>query len=331
MSSLPCLKIFLPRAVFAATLLTLMALPWSVQAEGVEATPGGLSNLRRLTTDQHSIAPVFSPTDANLIAFTKDKYQGIYLLHMRRSLSAEGAESVSVAAESEITPAQSLSGFGFSWTGTGEHIVFRNSEEDGAQAALVNVRTKETTLLSDKSAQVSVPTAHKQGIFFSRNAQGARLPLPGMRQSAANATPPIVEADGEIRVDGKSINPPGDICWLPRLSPDGLKLVMECWGGLYSYELKSAKLHFLDHGSSANWAVDSQRLAYEQTQDDGHRVTASEIFLINYNGSDKVLLSGDLDEIVRRPSLSPDNRQIAVDIGGDIYLADIVLSPAESP
>jgi hypothetical protein len=306
-------------------LLSLAVVLAPLQGQSETVAQGMLTDLRRLTDDQHSIAPMFSPTDANLIAFTRDKYQGIYVLHMRRSLAAEGAENVTVAAASEIMPDNSRSGFGFSWTGTGEHIVFRTTEEEGAQAGLVNVRTKETTLLLDKAAQVSVPTAHKQGIFFSHNAQATRLPLPGMRQSAANATPPIVENEGQIRVADKIINPTDEVCWLPRFSPDGLKLVLECWQGLYVYELQTQQLYFLGAGTSANWASDSLRLVYEQTRDDGHRVIAAEIYLVHYDGTQKVLLSGGLDDIIRRPSLSPDNRQIAVDIEGDIYLADIIL------
>ncbi len=289
-----------------------------------EDNSGTLLNLQRLTYDRDSIAPAFSPQDGTMLAFTKQKYQGLYLLQMKRTLAA-GEHPVAVE---KTLRSGNKTGFGFSWAGNGKHIVFREDQEAGAQAGMVDVRTNEFTPLSEVSEEVSTPTANQQGIFFSQSNQAKRLPLPGMRQSAANLTPPIVEDGGHITVNGKLAHPETEQCWLPQLSPDGSKLSMECWGGLFVYVLKTQQRHFLDAGTSASWAADSTHLVYEQTQDDGHSVTASDVFYINYDGSNKILLSGDLKDIVRRPSLSPDQRKLAIDINDDIYLADIQLSGA---
>lgn len=278
-----------------------------------------LDNFRQLTADSQSIAPVFSPVDGNLIAFSKDKYQGIYLLHMARSRGADGSESVAVAAVSPLNES-GQSGFGFSWTGSGEHIVFR-AGEDTRQAGMVNVRTKESVQLSEPGAEVSVPTAHDRGIFFTKAGQGSRVPLPGMRLSAATG-PVIEESNGAIHVAGEKVNP--GTCWLPRLSPDGEKLCFECWEGLYVYHLATRQRYFLGRGTSPVWSADSARLVYEQTRDDGHRVTAADIYMTDYEGKHKQLLTGADARIVRRPSLSPDGKQMAVDIDGNIYLADVV-------
>ena len=293
-------------------------------AEEAPVAQGALGDLQRLTLDRNSIAPVFSPNDGNLIAFSRDKYAGVYLMHMRRSLDASGRETLSVAATDTLDES-TQSGFGFSWAGGGEHIVFRGEGDDGEQAKVFNVRTKEVTPLSEPAEEVSVPTAHSYGVFFTRGAQSTRLPLPGMRQSMADA-PLIEDHDSRIGVDGETVNPSAEEpCWLPRLSPDGEKLSLECWSGLYVYVLKTKQRHAIGPGTNARWSADSGKLAYERTQDDGHMITASDIYLVNYDGSGKVLLTAEQAEIVRRPSLSPDGTRLAIDIDGDIYLADVVL------
>jgi Tol biopolymer transport system component len=124
-------------------------------------------------------------------------------------------------------------------------------------------------------------------------------------------------------VGDEAVSPATAECWLPVISPDGDKVVFECWEGLYVYRLSNQVLFFLDAGSSPRWGQESIYLVYEQTEDDGHVITRADALRIRYDGSEKQNLTANINALVRRPSLSHDGQHLAFDIQGNIFIADI--------
>lgn len=67
----------------------------------------------------------------------------------------------------------------------------------------------------------------------------------------------------------------------------------------------------LSEGRTGNWSPDSKKIAYFDTEEDGHYVLASEIYLINVDGSGKIQLTDTPDELEHDPVWSPDGTKIA--------------------
>ncbi len=67
----------------------------------------------------------------------------------------------------------------------------------------------------------------------------------------------------------------------------------------------------LSEGRTGNWSPDSKKIVYFDTEEDGHYVLASEIYLINVDGSGKIQITDTPDELEHDPVWSPDGTKIA--------------------
>ena len=305
-------------------LLMTIWLATTAHAEPI-TTALTLTNIQQITDDGRSIAPRFSPTDNNLIAYTQPKYRGIYL---KQPFAKDGLRALSTQPPAELSDDAHV-GFQFSWSGDGQTIVGRFSE-DGVQqqAGKIDVKTGEYAALSDSAMHVSVPVVSGDTVGFMENDTGKQVvlpPPPGTLRFFSRTTPApsIQEKDGQIRVNTQLVNPESTQCWLPIISPDEQKVVFECWEGMFVYHIPQQTRYPLGKGSSPSWASDSERLVYEVTLDEGHIVIQSDIYLIRYDGTHKQNLTADSYLIARRPSLSADGKQMAFDSYGDIYIADV--------
>lgn len=98
------------------------------------------------------------------------------------------------------------------------------------------------------------------------------------------------------------------------LSPDGSKIAFKIVGGnLQVYELNNFQLHDLGKGNSPIWSPNGKKIVYQITLDDGHRVISSDLFLINFDGTDKLQLTKTQDVHEMRPSFYPKGNRIIYD------------------
>lgn len=276
-----------------------------------------LANFQQMTQNGNSIAPVFSPTDNNVIAFTQPKFQGIYLLHRNSTLRTTSRIDT-------LTEAQA--GFGFSWAGDGKNIIARITQHGQKQVGTLDILTKHYTDFSGYSGKISLPTVRQSTAFFVNGTSPVAIDMSKKRSldiKTLNFT--VFEHNAHITINGKPIHSEDMQCWLPKISPDGEKLCFECWDGLHIYDIAKENSLSLGKGTNAQWSQDSRYVIYEKTSDDGHEITSSDIFIANSDGTNVRNLTENTDEIVRRPSFSPDGKQVAVDINDNIFIADLIL------
>jgi hypothetical protein len=98
------------------------------------------------------------------------------------------------------------------------------------------------------------------------------------------------------------------------VSPDGDKVVFQgLVTGLHLYSRATGKVVSVGPGTAPTWSPDSKRLVFEVTEDDGHDLLASDLYLYDL-AADRVTPLTRSDRVIeRRPSFSPDGGQIAFD------------------
>jgi len=100
----------------------------------------------------------------------------------------------------------------------------------------------------------------------------------------------------------------------PVLSSDGSKIAFQIEGGnLQVYELHNFQLHDLGMGSSPRWSPNGEDIVYQLTIEDGQRLISSEIYLIKFDGTDKLQLTDTRYVHEMRPSFYPKGNRIIYD------------------
>ena len=100
----------------------------------------------------------------------------------------------------------------------------------------------------------------------------------------------------------------------PVLSPDGRMLAFEILGGnLQVYELNNFQLHDLGKGNNPRWSPNGEKILYQITMDDGHSVISSDLYLTNFDGTEKLQLTKTQYVHEMRPSFYPKGNRIIYD------------------
>ena len=148
-----------------------------------------------------------------------------------------------------------------------------------------------------------------------------------VRAAATTSAPIAVAQDDRIYVRSRSGElaqvGAGDAFFSPLVSPDGDKVAFQGLAtGLYIYTRSTARLTHVGAGTAPAWSPDGSRLLYELTEDDGHEILASDIYLYDVATARQHRLTATDRAIERRPHFSPDGRQVAFDDdNGGIWLA----------
>ncbi|HET6611255.1 MAG TPA: hypothetical protein VFG83_04670, partial [Kofleriaceae bacterium] len=153
----------------------------------------------------------------------------------------------------------------------------------------------------------------------------------GAVRAAAQARLPAFEQNDRIYVrtaNGIVSAASGDRFFAPVISPDGNRVAFEgLTTGIYVYDIAAASLTYVGIGTAPSWGADSKTLVYERTEDDGHFVVASDLWMWQAGGETRALTTTDA-RIERRPALSPDGKKVAFDDDrGTVFVAPLEVTP----
>jgi hypothetical protein len=184
--------------------------------------------------------------------------------------------------------------------------------------------TTETASKVERS--LSVPVWQGTSLTFARfDGETPVLLRVGPDEAPARPGPPVASPDGrlwlaESRGEGfRAADTPDKVFFLPISSPDGKRIVVECLDGhLYLGAMEGGALEDLGPGSYPSFVRNGSALLFERTVDDGHRITASDLFLMEMKTREVVAVTETLDRSERRPRMAGDGHVLFFEEDGRI-------------
>ncbi len=314
-------------AIMAVLLLAIPAL--AEQAVKLEA----IQQIK--TTDLDILTAVWSP-DGSVLALTEAKHAGIYLMD---------------PATGQITTVtdEAQAGYRFAWSPDGRQIAYKalvDAEIMTKTVKLADLESGRTRQISAVSNDVGVPAWFPdgrlgytyEGRFLIVDRSGTILET--IADIGSNVT--AVSSDGHWLlyndrddrlwachlIDGERFQatPDGGRFFNPVWSPtEPVAVVNELGGPFYLLDFVAGSLTPLDDGNHYAWSPDGQRIIYDITEDDGHTITAADIYTIQRNGTGRTALTATGEALEMYPSWSATDRIAFSQPDGETFTARLAI------
>ena len=269
-----------------------------------------------LNIDQNLINPTFSP-DGNYIALTDKQYSGIFVYDQKK-------EKIT-----DVTN-RSAAGFGMSWSADGEWILAKpatfKQRRRFNDITAYHYHSSDTIVFTENETYLpGNPNWGEDSRFVYMNG-GKGLNIynqPGLNKGniqsgfiVYSSNNSIFKYNFQTGNNNTLYEGQGSILDLQQ-SPDGRKVVFEVVGGeLMVLDIESLEKIQLGVGHEPDWNPESNKIAYMITEDDGHVITASDIYIINADGSEKMNLTLTSDQLEMRPDWHTGGQWIIFDLDG---------------
>ena len=281
-----------------------------VEAEPLRpAAEWRLEKAEALTISNGFAAPAWSP-DGGALAF----------------ISEQGTFHYSLADKSLRELSRTRAGYKFFWTEDGAALAYRaHTPEKPLRIETLDVATGRLKILAE-AADLGLPQETGTGALQFRDGAETRLldAHTGAQLAPQTATRPYVyQLRDDIYLNERKLTKGDGQYFLPQLSPDGQKVIyQELARGLYVTDLTSGVTTNLGKGNDPTWSPDSKFVVFSVTADNGHNITAAELYLADLSGR-RQRLTKTKELIEMNPAWSPDSKFIAFDANGAIYRARI--------
>jgi Tol biopolymer transport system component len=284
--------------------------------------------------DLDVLAAAWSP-DGSILALTEAKHAGIYLMDPS-------------TGQINIVTGEAQAGYRFAWSPDGRQIAYKTIVDAQAMTKAVKLADLETgqiRQISGLSNDVGVPTWFSDGrIGYT---YGGNLLIVDQEGNITGTVPDIASNVATVSYDGQWIlyNDREDQLWAYHLTdgerfratPDGgrffnpvwsptelVAVVNELGGPFYLLDIIAGTLTPLDDGNHYSWSPNGQRIVYDITQDDGHYITAADLYIINPDGTGRTALTSTQAELEMYPTWSATDRIACSQPDGGLFVAKIV-------
>jgi len=257
-------------------------------------------------------APVPSP-DGRWLAYTSGNHRGIHLLELETGTTIRLSDDPGA-------------GYRFVWAPDSSGLAYRK-RVGPSRLAIVFVHTdglEESA--SPLLPSLSTPIFLGSELVFFRYDGGKPVEMRrGTNLRTGDSSIPATTPDGRLwlgDLKGLLSEQTGDprVFYSPVLSPDGESFVVECLDGhLYLGSTDGKVLRDLGAGSYPSFVHDGREVLFERTADDGHQLTAGDLYLLDLETGVLTVLTRTPDAIERRPALAPDSRTIYIEESGRLF------------
>ncbi len=267
--------------------------------------------------------PQFSP-DGSKILFTRSNFKGLWLYDLN---------------DKSVVKLNDYWGAGYNpiFSKDGSKIFFRSYEYDKmkkySSIVIQNIPTKHAQWLEKGVRNLSVPMLiNGDKIIYKKddklNYHDFKKGVKVNSNSASGTVAYIENSQIVIYKNGKKkiLSPlgKGNYIWLS-ISPHKSRLLFTFAGkGTFISDLNGNSLIELGYANAPKWSPDGNWVVYMVDEDDGYRITASDIYAVSSDGKVKEQLTNTPEIIEMHPSWSPDMDKIVYDtINGNIMLIEV--------
>ena len=310
--------------------LCLIALLFCLPISAQQLKEGRLEGVKQLTNDNARYEnPQWSP-DGRYIAFTNYGYDNLYVMN------ADGSAQHRVSDKKGI-------GFRFQWSIDSREILGTDISRNLVAGKQVRRQAAWAFSLDGKAERLTQDVARMTPAAWRYTTAGVKKVMshdaPAVERnehvatafvkraaSKANTTSFICDPEGLWVVDAqgnkKLINAGPSFC--PALSPDGTRVVFNHVNNVCVMNIDGTGKRVLDRGFNPCWVGNAQ-VVYEQSTDDGHTYTSSDLYIIGVNGTNKKALTSTADRMEMCPAVSADGSKIVFTSynDGQVYCATL--------
>ena len=310
--------------------LCLIALLFCLPISAQQLKEGRLEGVKQLTNDNARYEnPQWSP-DGRYIAFTNYGYDNLYVMN------ADGSAQHRVSDKKGI-------GFRFQWSIDSREILGTDISRNLVAGKQVRRQAAWAFSLDGKAERLTQDVARMTPAAWRYTTAGVKkvmsLDAPAVERnehvatafvkraaSKASNTSFICDPEGLWVVDAqgnkKLINAGPSFC--PALSPDGTRVVFNHVNNVCVMNIDGTGKRVLDRGFNPCWVGNAQ-VVYEQSTDDGHTYTSSDLYIIGVNGTNKKALTSTADRMEMCPAVSADGSKIVFTSynDGQVYCATL--------
>ena len=287
-------------------LASLILFPSIMVAESLKE--GTITNVTQLTHDAVKYEnPQWSP-DGTKIAFTNFGYNNLYVV------DSTGKNRKQISTDNGV-------GFGYEWSKDSQHIFATDLRYTSVLGKRMRNQALWSISISGQKVRLTQDTKRMDQFSKIKCAKYKNSRYATKRQRVTFSCEPeglfVVDFLGHKTL----INKGASFC--PSLSPDGKMVTFNHGNNICVMNIDGTAKRVLNRGFNPVWANNSQ-IVFEQSTDDGHTYTASELYIININGSGMKALTNTKDKIELCPAISHDGSKIAyVSFSdGQVYIAD---------
>ena len=222
------------------------------------------------------------------------------------------------------------------WSPDGRELAVTGPKLAGLMVVSADGRTVRT-LVADPGAGVHARWTADGALAYRAIRAGARRDLvvdrSGVVRTHVAGSPIATAVDDRIFVRDRSGATTkvgsGDRFFGPVVSPDGDKVAFVGLAtGIHIYTRSTGTLVRVGTGTAPAWSPDSARLVFERTEDDGHVIVASELFVYHVASRRLAQVTTTDARVERRPSFAPDGTHVAFDDdAGAILVGRLEVTP----